>query len=141
VSKSGAKGLGQFIPTTGAQYGLKGGGFFDVEKSLQAHGKYMQYLYRKFGNYPQALVGYHSGPYSSDVKAVAEGRFSDMGPDAQKYIDTIVPDHRASFAKKKVAGMTGGLNTVGPLLYKGDEKSTTDIIKNAIENFLTGYDK
>jgi hypothetical protein len=37
--------------------------------------------------------------------------------------------------------MTGGLNTVGPLLYKGDEKSTTDIIKNAIENFLTGYDK
>jgi soluble lytic murein transglycosylase-like protein len=59
-SPQGAKGLAQFIDDTWAQYGA--GSPFNPDHALDAWGRYMTHLLRKFdGGYAKALIGYHAG--------------------------------------------------------------------------------
>jgi membrane-bound lytic murein transglycosylase D len=66
VSPSGAKGLWQFMYTTGKQFDLQVGSYvddrFDPIKSTEAACKYLSSLYKTFNDWDLALAAYNSGP-------------------------------------------------------------------------------
>lgn len=65
VSRSGAAGLWQFIPSTARRYGLRVDQFvderFDVLKATDAAMRYLKDLYNMFGNWELALASYNCG--------------------------------------------------------------------------------
>ncbi len=65
VSRSGAAGLWQFIPSTARRYGLRVDQFvderFDVVKATDAAMRYLKDLYNMFGNWELALAAYNCG--------------------------------------------------------------------------------
>ncbi len=65
VSRSGAAGLWQFIPSTARRYGLRVDQFvderFDVLKATDAAMRYLKDLYGMFGNWELALASYNCG--------------------------------------------------------------------------------
>jgi len=63
VSPKGALGPFQFMPGTAAQYGLRGGDVFDLNKSAGAAAKYLHDLMTMFnGNLQDAVAAYNWGP-------------------------------------------------------------------------------
>lgn len=65
LSRAKARGLWQFIPSTGKQYGLKQDFFVDerssVDKATIAAAQYLKNLYAMFGDWNLALAGYNAG--------------------------------------------------------------------------------
>ncbi len=65
VSRVGAGGLWQFMPATGASYGLKIDRYMDdrscPHKSTQAAMKHLAKLYKRFQNWELAMAAYNSG--------------------------------------------------------------------------------
>ncbi len=65
VSRSGAAGLWQFIPSTARRYGLRVDQFvderFDVLKATDAAMRYLKDLYSMFGNWELAIASYNCG--------------------------------------------------------------------------------
>jgi membrane-bound lytic murein transglycosylase D len=66
VSKAGAVGAWQFMPVTARHFKLKIGGKNDertnVHKSTIAAAKYLEYLYKIFGDWLLVVASYNSGP-------------------------------------------------------------------------------
>jgi membrane-bound lytic murein transglycosylase D len=66
VSRTGAKGLWQFMPATGREHGLKITDDYDerlhVYKSSVAAAKYLKKLYAEFGDWLLVVAAYNSGP-------------------------------------------------------------------------------
>ncbi|WMJ72868.1 transglycosylase SLT domain-containing protein [Cytophagaceae bacterium ABcell3] len=66
ISRAGAGGLWQFMPTTGKHYKLKQDAFiderFDPYKATEAACVYLKDLYRIFGDWELALASYNCGP-------------------------------------------------------------------------------
>lgn len=64
LSKSGAMGLGQLLPSTCKTTGVKNG--YDISDNTKGTVRYMKYLLDKFKNYAEpvkfALAGYLEGP-------------------------------------------------------------------------------
>ena len=64
-SRSGAKGLWQFMLTTGKHFGLQIDSYvderYDVLRSTEAACKYLSFLYKSFGSWDLALAAYNSG--------------------------------------------------------------------------------
>ena len=60
VSPAGARGIAQFMPGTARAYGL--GDPFDAAAAIQAQGRLMRDLLRRFGTVPLALAAYNAGP-------------------------------------------------------------------------------
>ena len=65
-SWAGASGLWQFMPATGAQYGLRKNEyintFFDPVSNADAGVRYLRDLYRQFGDWNLAISAYNCGP-------------------------------------------------------------------------------
>ena len=65
-SRMGAKGLWQFMFTTGKLYGLRSNNYiderFDPIKSTKAALRYLKDLYEMFGNWELAIAAYNCGP-------------------------------------------------------------------------------
>jgi len=59
VSPAGARGIAQFMPGTARAYGLRDP--FDVTAAIQAQGRLMRDLLRRFGTVPLALAAYNAG--------------------------------------------------------------------------------
>lgn len=63
VSGAGAEGIAQFIPSTFAAYGPKGGSPFNVADAFAAYVSYMRALLRQEGgDLRKALEAYNAGP-------------------------------------------------------------------------------
>lgn len=66
VSRAGAKGMWQLMPTTARELGLKVNGKYDERthfyKSTVAAAKYLKDLYREFGDWVLVIAAYNGGP-------------------------------------------------------------------------------
>lgn len=60
VSPAGAQGIAQFMPGTARALGLDDP--FDAERAIDAQGRLMRDLLRRFGSVPLALAAYNAGP-------------------------------------------------------------------------------
>jgi tape measure domain-containing protein len=71
VSRQGAKGLGQFMPGTAAQYGITGREF-DPESNIRATVNYLADLLKQFsGDVNKALTAYNAGPRGGGIPQAA----------------------------------------------------------------------
>lgn len=81
LSRAKAKGLWQFIPSTGKQYGLKQDFFVDersnMEKATVAAARYLKNLYAMFGDWNLALAGYNAGE-GRVQRAIKKARTNDF---------------------------------------------------------------
>jgi hypothetical protein len=67
VSRKGARGLMQLMPSTGQRYGLSRSELFDPEKNLAAGARYLAWLLDRFaGDLPLALAAYNAGEQTVD---------------------------------------------------------------------------
>lgn len=66
VSPDGAVGIWQFMPTTGAIYGLTSNQYIDqrcdIHRSTEAASKYLKKLYDIYGDWALVLAAYNAGP-------------------------------------------------------------------------------
>jgi membrane-bound lytic murein transglycosylase D len=80
ISRAGAGGLWQFMPSTGKMYGLKQTWYIDErmnpEQSTEAALKYLKQLYRTFGDWELALAAYNTGP-GNVRKAIRRSGYKD----------------------------------------------------------------
>jgi soluble lytic murein transglycosylase-like protein len=60
ISPAGARGIAQLMPGTARSYGLRDP--FDAAAAIQAQGRLMRDLLRRFGTVPLALAAYNAGP-------------------------------------------------------------------------------
>lgn len=95
TSSAGARGIAQFMPATGAAYGLHtAADFFDPVKSIEAYGRHMRDLLKEFGgDYTRALAAYNAG--SGNVR-----KYGGVPPfkETRNYVSSIL----------KAAGVTAG---------------------------------
>ena len=111
LSPSGAGGYWQFLPGTARSYGLKVDRWVDerkdLEKSTRAAAKYLNQLYKMFGDWLLACAAYNAGEMAidrimkknSDVKT-----FWDISPDMIYKYETI------AFVPKILAAIQIGRN-------------------------------
>ncbi len=98
TSPSGAKGIWQFLPETGREFGLEINEFVDernhFEKSTRAAVKYLKQLRNRFGSWTLAAAAYNMGPTALQ-RAMAEQRENDyyrlnLSEETNRYIFRIV---------------------------------------------------
>jgi Transglycosylase SLT domain len=83
VSPAGARGIAQFMPGTARAYGLANP--FDATRAIDAQGRLMRDLLRRFGSVPLALAAYNAGP-----GAVARCGCVPPYPETQAYVARIL---------------------------------------------------
>jgi membrane-bound lytic murein transglycosylase D len=70
MSWASASGLWQFIPGTGARYGLRRTAHVDERNSFdeatRASARYLKFLYNRYGNWELAIAGYNCGEGNVD---------------------------------------------------------------------------
>jgi LysM repeat protein len=70
MSWAAASGLWQFIPGTGARYGLRRTAHIDERNSFdeatRASARYLKFLYNRYGNWELAIAGYNCGEGNVD---------------------------------------------------------------------------
>ena len=70
MSHMAASGLWQFIPGTGARYGLQRNAYVDernsFEEATRASARYLKFLYNRYGNWELGIAGYNCGEGNVD---------------------------------------------------------------------------
>lgn len=86
-----AKGGFQMLDGTAKRFGLIGKEVFDTGKSAEAAAKYLEILYKRYGNWEKAISAYHAGEGNVD-------KGTNIGPVNRQYVKNV---------KGYVAGATG----------------------------------
>lgn len=86
-----AKGGFQMLDETAKRFGLIGKEVFDTGKSAEAAAKYLEILYKRYGNWEKAISAYHAGEGNVD-------KGTNIGPVNRQYVKNV---------KGYVAGATG----------------------------------
>ncbi len=101
MNKSGAAGMWQFMPFTGA-YGLERNGWFDErfdpEKATHAYARYMKTLHDQFGDWYLAMAAYDWGPGNVQRAVMRTGyadfwdlyRLNALPKETKNYVPLIV---------------------------------------------------
>lgn len=88
VSAAQAKGLAQFIPSTGKMYGLEtDADFFNPVKSVNAGARYMADLMRTYGDWNTAVVAYNGG--TKAARNYQRGDVSKLPVETQNYLKLL----------------------------------------------------
>lgn len=82
VSSAGAQGLGQLMPGTAAELGVKNP--FDPVQNLDGAARYLKQMLNQFGDYRKALAAYNAGPGT-----VARAGGVPNIPETINYVDII----------------------------------------------------
>ncbi len=81
LSRAGARGIWQFMPSRGREYGLERNWWVDLrqdpEKSTRAAARHLRDLYQMFGDWYLAMAAYNSGPAHVE-SAVARTGYADF---------------------------------------------------------------
>lgn len=86
-----AKGGFQMLDGTAERFGLIGKEVFDTGKSAEAAAKYLEILYKRYGNWEKAISAYHAGEGNVD-------KGTNIGPVNRQYVKNV---------KGYIAGATG----------------------------------
>ena len=76
TSESGAQGSFQFLPATAKRFNVD---VTSVESSAAGAAKYLQYLYKRFGDWDSAIAAYHAGEGNVE-------RGTNIGPRTRGYV-------------------------------------------------------
>lgn len=100
VSSAGAKGIWQFMPETGKQYGLYNDNyvdlFYDPVASTDAAARYLKDLYNKFGDWNLAISAHNCGPGKIEalIKSYKTKNYWKLRPympkETQAYVPTFI---------------------------------------------------
>lgn len=100
ISSVGAKGIWQFMPATGKQYGLYNDNyvdlFYDPVASTDAAARYLKDLYNKFGDWNLAISAYNCGPGKIEalIKSYKTKNYWKLRPympkETQAYVPTFI---------------------------------------------------
>lgn len=100
VSRAGAVGLWQFMPSTGSSYGLYQDNFRDdrrdFEKETDAAARHLKDLYRSFGDWYLAFAAYNAGPgrVNSAISKSGSKDYWDIRPylpgETKNYVPSIL---------------------------------------------------
>ena len=78
LSWAAASGLWQFIPGTGARYGLRRTAYVDERNSFdeatRASARYLKFLFNRYGNWELAMAGYNCGEGNVDRAIARSGQ-------------------------------------------------------------------
>lgn len=78
LSWAAASGLWQFIPGTGARYGLRRTAYIDERNSFdeatRASARYLKFLFNRYGNWELAMAGYNCGEGNVDRAIARSGQ-------------------------------------------------------------------
>ena len=78
LSWAAASGLWQFIPGTGAMYGLRRTAYVDERNSFdeatRASARYLKFLFNRYGNWELAMAGYNCGEGNVDRAIARSGQ-------------------------------------------------------------------
>ena len=93
----GASGLWQFMPATGAEYGLKKSSyvnsFYDPMSNADAGARYLKYLYKYFGDWNLAISAYNCGQgnVNKAIKRAGSRNYWKLRPYLPKETQAYVP--------------------------------------------------
>lgn len=96
-SWAGASGLWQFMPATGAEYGLRKNEFvntfYDPMSNADAGARYLRDLYRQFGDWNLAISAYNCGPgnVNKAIKRAGSRNYWKLRPFLPKETQAYVP--------------------------------------------------
>ena len=111
VSRKGALGLMQLIPSTGRRYGVQD--FFDPQQNVDGGVRYLKFLLEKFkGNLDLSLAAYNAG--ENLVERL--GRIPQI-PETTDYVRKV----RANYGKK-----SGSVTTAATTMTAASEKEKPD---------------
>jgi soluble lytic murein transglycosylase-like protein len=113
VSRKGALGLMQLIPTTGRRYGVRD--FFDPQQNVEGGVRYLKFLLEKFkGNLDLSLAAYNAG--ENLVERL--GRIPPI-PETTNYVRKI----RAIYKKSPAAPSPVMIADETPRIYRSTDES------------------
>lgn len=113
MSHMAASGLWQFIPGTGARYGLRRTAHVDERNSLEeatrASARYLKFLYNRYGNWELAMAGYNCGEGNVDkaIRRAGVKNFWAAYPYLPKETRNYVPNILATILVANAPGAYG----------------------------------
>lgn len=115
VSGAGTLGIAQFMPGTGASYGLSGSQFFSPGAEIPAAAHYLSDLLNHFGgNYNEAAAAYNAGQGTVD----AYGLSTRLPSETQAYWPSVAA-LRNAWTSSGIFGATNGTIATTPPAAQG----------------------
>ena len=154
VSPMGAKGLTQFIKSTGAAYGLKTDeDFFNPEKAIEAQARYMSDIYNKQAgkDWGVTLAMYNMGPGRVKRRGLESiflpgGKFYEL--ETQGYVNRTLkragvrsPRIEGVLAKKTDANVDPIYNTPALLALKAERDALANQLKTGVQDYISTYEQ